>query len=191
MAEESGESERRRWGVRDVPVYAVTILVYAAFLFVLWPLLIYVWIRHARDERRTRRQLAAEGRLLNWDQARERMLAGNGMLVVELMAPSGYGHIWWIDAQRLAEHPSCPLPEFREPRSRALYESFFSGPVADWCREHLTVLLETSARVDGRMPKDFDEGLPPERVRVVWESWAGGPQSAFTPKPMPPLRKDL
>jgi hypothetical protein len=190
MAEESDEPKRRH-SVWDVPVYALTVLVYAAFLFVLWPLLIYVWIRHARDERRTRRQLAAEARLLDWDRARERVLAGKGILVVEMMPPSGYGHVWWIDDQRLAEHPSCPLPELREPRSRTLLESLITGPPADWCREHLTVLLKTSSRIDGRMPKDFDEGLPPQRVRVVWESWADGPQSAITPKPMPPLTDDL
>jgi hypothetical protein len=190
MAAEANERERR-WSARDVPVYAVTILVYAAFLFVLWPLLVYVWVRHARDERRTRRELAAEGRLINWEQARERILAGNGMLVVELMPPSGHGHTWWIDDHWLAEHPSSPLPEFREPREHSLYQRLFEPPVSDWCRDHLTPLLETASRVDGRLPKNFHEGLPPERVRVVWESWAGGPQSAFTPKPMPPLKDDL
>jgi len=170
-------------------------LVTAVFVIVFSPLIVCGAIHHAITERRTRQRLAAEGRLLNWDQARERMLAGNGMLVVELMPPSGYGHIWWIDDKLLAEHPSCPLPEFREPRERSLHQRLFDAPVSDWCSDHLTPLLETASRVDGRVPKELDAGLPPERVRVVWESWAGrrrrAPQSGFTPLPMPPLKDDL
>lgn len=195
MAEEPDESDSRRpRSVWDVPAIAGTILIYAAFLFVLWPLLLYVWIRHGIDERRMRRRLAAEGRLIDWSQAHDRVLAGDGIVVIEMLPPNGYGHAWWIGNQRLAEHPNCPLPEFREPRKRPLYERLFSQPISEWCHEHLTVLMETAWRIEGRMPRTFDEGPPPERIRVVWESWVGRKRQTpakFKPEPMEPLKGDL
>jgi hypothetical protein len=143
--------------------FAGTLLLHAALIFIFSPFLICLWIHSAIDERRTRRRLTAEGRLIGWDQARERVLAGDGILVVELLPPNYRdGHTWWIDARRLAEHPECPLPEYRHPR-----DELFSPPVNQWCREHLTALMDTASRVDRPRGTKVDDGLPAERVRVI------------------------
>lgn len=183
----------RRMTAVEYLVFLGSLLVMASLAIVCSPLLVYLWVRHAVDERTYRRRLASEGRLIGWDMAGERVLGGYGILIVEMHPPNGYGHTWWVDPGRLLEHPPCPLPEFREPHERPLYERLMSEPIEDWCYDHLTVLLQTASRLEGRIPTGFEEGLPPERVRVVWESW-DHPRprpGKFTPAPMAPLKKDL
>jgi hypothetical protein len=183
----------RRMTAGEYFVFLCSLLVTASLAFICSPLLIHVWIRHAIDERAQRRRLAAEGRLIAWDAARERVRGGDGILIVEMHPPQGYGHTWWVDAGHLLGHPPCPLPEFREPQEIELYKRLVSEPIGDWCYDHLTPLMQTASRLEGRMPAGFEEGLPPERVRVVWESW-DQPRvrpGKFTPTPMAPLKEDL
>jgi hypothetical protein len=158
----------------------------AIFVILFSPFLAYVIVAGTYRNRRRRRQLARAGRLISWETAKQRVLAGDGMLFTKQLPNGGWGDVWWVDSTTVAEHPGCPLPSAREAFDRALIRKLEDPALNQWCAEHLPAITERASLVVGsaKHRKGWDE-IAEDRVRTAWTfEFAPGPPMI---DPLPPL----
>ncbi|MDB5173081.1 MAG: hypothetical protein JWN51_1854 [Phycisphaerales bacterium] len=121
-----------------------------------------------RDEYRLRRAYRRGGRLLDWDEARDRLSSGRGTLIIEVLAGGGTGHVWWVEADLLAE--GCPLAPAKvlrrtfdvKERSNLLH----SESARKWSEMHLPGLIGGVhlVRVPYKVWRRWDEVLTGDRA---------------------------
>ncbi len=98
------------------------------------------------DEHRLRRFYRNANRLLHWDEARQILHAGKGMLIIEVHLLERLGHVWWVESDLRVRHPAFPLvparildPSFDiEQRFKLLHD----GAAKAWWETHLQELTE-------------------------------------------------
>jgi hypothetical protein len=141
-------------------------------LMVIWPIVLVVTLPFTilllRDEYRLRRAYRRGGRLLGWDETRGRLSSGRGTLIIEVLNDGGTGHVWWVEADLLAE--GCPLAPAKVLRPtfdvKERYNLLHSESAAKWSETHLPGLIGGVhlVRVPYKVWRRWDEVLTGDRA---------------------------
>lgn len=124
-------------GLSTLPLIIAVVLLCAPMAFA----------KSARDRRRLLSRLRAEGRIIDWDTAKARTVADEGVLFVEVL--KGLGDVWWIERHLIAQSGApCPLPSAQGAWDVEWVKQMASPVAREWCSSYLKPVANKALLVE-------------------------------------------